>query len=237
MLLLLLLVVLVLLVLLLLSVKLIFVLLLLLLLLLLTLHVQTTIDPRNESLLYVGEVQCNQDGPLYLDNACKSTARANGGYFTGVRKLELHPNGTCASVSTVAGAKIGFNGDGSTKTTDFDYVHGVQFRPLAPGELRGRGSTVFWVMDDLNERIRRIDVAAGTVTTLAGNGTAGHGRGTGCHDGPGAQATFNAVGLSVDKDENVYVADYGNHRIRKLSVKAKTEDLLSFRDAQTLQTA
>ena len=37
--------------------------------------------------------------------------------------------------------------------------------------------------------------------------------------GPGATATFDAVGLGVGLDGSVYVADYGNHRIRKLTVK------------------
>lgn len=57
-----------------------------------------------------------------------------------------------------------------------------------------------------------------TVTTLAGNGTAGFA------NGPGADAMFNfnkeawyrSMGLAVDDNSNVFVADPGNHCIRKI---------------------
>jgi len=53
------------------------------------------------------------------------------------------------------------------------------------------------------------------VSTLAGSGTAGY------NDGIGTGASFNFNGvrgqLSVDKDLNVYVADGGNQRIRKVA--------------------
>lgn len=53
------------------------------------------------------------------------------------------------------------------------------------------------------------------VSTLAGSGTAGY------NDGNGTGASFNFNGvrgqLSVDKDLNVYVADGGNQRVRKIA--------------------
>lgn len=53
------------------------------------------------------------------------------------------------------------------------------------------------------------------VTTIAGSGTAGF------NDGIGTGASFNFNGvrgqLSVDKDLNIYVADGGNQRIRKIA--------------------
>ena len=54
-----------------------------------------------------------------------------------------------------------------------------------------------------------------TVSTLAGSGTAGY------NDGSGTGASFNFNGvrgqLSVDKNLNVYVADGGNQRVRKIA--------------------
>lgn len=52
----------------------------------------------------------------------------------------------------------------------------------------------------------------GVVTTIAGDGT------TGFQDGPGATAKFNfPTGIAVDADDNVYVADRANNRIRKIT--------------------
>ncbi len=63
---------------------------------------------------------------------------------------------------------------------------------------------------DVNGVIRVID-PAGSVSTLAGSGE-------GYADGPAGQARFSHVyGLEVDADGNVYVADTGNHTIRRIS--------------------
>jgi sugar lactone lactonase YvrE len=61
--------------------------------------------------------------------------------------------------------------------------------------------------------IRRV-TAAGVVTTLAGNA----GRPGGSTDGTGLAALFKApTGVAVDSAGNVYVADTGNHTIRKVT--------------------
>jgi hypothetical protein len=68
------------------------------------------------------------------------------------------------------------------------------------------------VADTGNHRIMRVDASGSTVTTLAGSGTIGSA------DGPGTAASFNAPqGLTVDAAGNVYVADTGNNKIRKIS--------------------
>jgi sugar lactone lactonase YvrE len=55
-------------------------------------------------------------------------------------------------------------------------------------------------------------VTIGSVTTFAGNGTAGFA------DGIGTSAQFTAVSdLVVDKSGNIYVADVDNYRIRKIT--------------------
>jgi uncharacterized repeat protein (TIGR02543 family) len=69
-----------------------------------------------------------------------------------------------------------------------------------------------YVTDMDNHTIRQIVIAAGAVTTLAG--TAGS---PGSDDGSGAGASFNTpVGIATDGTD-LYVGDYGNHTIRRIS--------------------
>lgn len=70
-----------------------------------------------------------------------------------------------------------------------------------------------YVADDQNCKIRKIS-SAGVVTTFAGSDTADF------VDGKANVASFNRPsGLSVDSKGNVYVADTGNHRIRKITLQ------------------
>ena len=68
-----------------------------------------------------------------------------------------------------------------------------------------------YIADTSNNRISKI-TADGTVSTVAGDGAVGY------VDGPAAQARFNGpVGIAVDAQGNVFVADTYNDRIRLVS--------------------
>jgi sugar lactone lactonase YvrE len=70
---------------------------------------------------------------------------------------------------------------------------------------------VVYVADTDNNLIRKI-TPTGSVTTLAGS------IGLGSQDGLGSMASFNGpCGVAVDSFGNVYVADTGNHVIRKIT--------------------
>lgn len=73
------------------------------------------------------------------------------------------------------------------------------------------GSGNVYVADDYNNEIRKI-TSAGVVTTLAGNTTSGHTDGTG-----GAASFNNPTGICVDGSGNLYVADFNNNEIRKVT--------------------
>jgi sugar lactone lactonase YvrE len=71
----------------------------------------------------------------------------------------------------------------------------------------------FYVADSGNHTIRKVVIATGVVTTLAG--TAGS---SGSADGTGPSARFNnPYGITTD-ETNLYVADSGNHTIRKVVI-------------------
>lgn len=96
-----------------------------------------------------------------------------------------------------------------------------------PGNADGTGATArfgeptaaafdgagnLYITDFINHTIRRA-TPGGAVTTLAG--TAGA---SGSADGTGAAARFSGPsGIAVDSAGNVYVADLGNHTIRKIT--------------------
>jgi hypothetical protein len=62
-------------------------------------------------------------------------------------------------------------------------------------------------------RVRRVDAVTGIITTVAGNGNSGFG-GDG---GPATSAMLNVpAGLAIDASGNIYIADSGNNRIRRV---------------------
>jgi sugar lactone lactonase YvrE len=110
-------------------------------------------------------------------------------------------------ITTLAGSGVyGFSGDGAAAIA-------AQMR--SPNAVAVDGAGNVYISDANNERIRKVDAADGNITTVAGTGSWGF-SGEG---GAATSATLNAPsGLAVDAAGNVFVADTGNHRIRKITV-------------------
>ena len=85
-----------------------------------------------------------------------------------------------------------------------------------PAGLAIDSSDNVYVAEIGNSKIRKIDTKTKIITTIAGNGQAGY-------SGDGDLATKAELnrpeGVFIDKEENVYIADSGNQRIRKVTKK------------------
>lgn len=134
------------------------------------------------------------------------------------------PFGWTAQLGLVAGDGVQGLQDGPVLQARFADPYGVA--------LDGDGTLYIADAGD-NNRIRKIGVG-GVVTTLAGSGE-------GFVDGVGAAAAFHTPsGLACDAAGNIYVADTGNHAIRKISPQGVVTTLAGtgvagFRDGPGVQ--
>jgi hypothetical protein len=120
---------------------------------------------------------------------------------TNQRVRRVSPDGT---ISTLAGTGVqGFDGDGGPATAaQLDTPYAVAVAP--------DGSVV--IADTGNHRIRRIALD-GTISTLAGTGTAGF-NGDG---GPATSAKLSdPIGIAVTHDGSVLIAEQGTQRVRRV---------------------
>jgi sugar lactone lactonase YvrE len=114
---------------------------------------------------------------------------------------------TFAGATSQAGSTDGVGGDAR-----FDSPYGMAVDPLG---------NVY--VSDLNSTIRKITPEA-VVTTLAGAAFQ-----MGSDDGSGSTARFTApAGIATDLQGNVYVADSGNHTIRKITPAGVVSTLAGF---------
>ncbi len=140
-----------------------------------------------------------------------------------IRKIEFNTKNNATTVSTFAGKFTGnssnTNGgyrDGST--TDALFKFPVKLAIAVDGSL--------YVADYGNHLIRKIEFNTNkttTVSTFAGNPNAGyHFTKGGFKNGTGSTAEFNnPTDIAIASDGSLYIADKGNHRIRKIEFNTK----------------
>jgi sugar lactone lactonase YvrE len=144
----------------------------------------------NANLNYPSGVAVDNKGNVYIadqSNHC-------------VRKVD-----TTGIITTIAGTGIlGYSGDGGVGTS-------AQLHTPSGVTVDTIGNV--YIADANNNRVRKVNTG-GIITTVAGNGTAGF-------SGDGGQATVAAVnhptGVAVDNAGNLFIAAWGNQRIRKVN--------------------
>ncbi len=129
------------------------------------------------------------------------------------RILMVDPSG---NIHIVAGKGTeGFSGDGGPALqAEFDEPRGLA--------LDGKGG--LYVVDWNNSRVRLINLTNGSINTVAGNGEYMQPAGDA---GPATQAAVSVTDIAVDSAGNLYIADYDNSQIRKVSAADQTISTLA----------
>jgi sugar lactone lactonase YvrE len=115
---------------------------------------------------------------------------------------------TDGNVTTISGTRKGYS-SGNINFARFD----------SPSYLAVDNSGNIYVSDRGNHKIRRIS-SNGQVTTIAGIGK-------GYQDGPGKMAQFNEPSGLLVHNDYLYVADFGNNRIRTVNLKTSVVETLA----------
>ena len=130
---------------------------------------------------------------------------ASGNFYIVDGNNRIRKVNTSGVITTIAGSgTAGYSGDGGAATAaELDNPAGVAVD--AVGNV--------YIADNGNGRIRKVNIS-GVITTVAGNGTIGY-----AGDGGAATAAelYNAYSVAVDGSGNIYIADYGIGRIRKVN--------------------
>lgn len=108
---------------------------------------------------------------------------------------------TAGAVTTIGAKSTGGSTNGTLTTATFNAPRGIA--------VDNAGNLI--VVETAGNRVRKVNLTAGTVTTIAGPGSTG----------TGATATFSAAqGVAVDSKGIIYVADGGTHTIKRIILDA-----------------
>lgn len=165
-------------------------------------HTVSTVAGSRHGLADGAGAEARFRGPMGLAHAHGALYVADVGNHA-IRRIDAS-----GRVTTFAGGTQGF-ADGVGKAARFSY----------PRDVAADAAGNLYVADATNRRIRKI-TPDGRVTTLAGQG------GRGRQDGAGERATFHSPwGLDVAPDGTVFVADCGNHVIRRVGADGRVSTL------------
>jgi len=161
----------------------------------------STIAGRQEALIAQAAPVPRESEPSD-DDPLGGPTQADAQRFTQFRDLS-------GTVRFLAGSSVmaqRFGGDGGPAVAAF-----LNF----PGALAVDDEGNLYIADTMNHRIRKLSAATGNITTIAGTGQhrfSGDG-------GPAvAAALHDPTALALDGAGNLYIADQGNHRVRRVDL-------------------
>ncbi|HEX9758433.1 MAG TPA: S8 family serine peptidase [Nitrospiria bacterium] len=179
--------------------------------------VQFFIDTNSQCVDTSSPFECSWDTSTFLD----------GVHTLAAKTFDLAGNTAVSLPVTVTISNQGSPGTGNISTLAGNGINSFcgdgDLAPLAclrqPEGVAMDYEGNVYIADSRNHRIRKVDTD-GTITTYAGNGNRGY-------SGDGGPADLARLrfpsGVAVDIAGNLYIADTGNHRIRKVD----TEGIIS----------
>lgn len=136
-------------------------------------------------------IAIDSSGNLYIADALNNVIR------------KITSGGTISTVAGNHAASAGYSGDGGPATSaQLNQPYGVAVD----------SSGNIYIADTFNNVVRKVSTN-GTITTMAGTGTAGY---TGDGGLPTSAELNQPYGVGVDSSGDLYIADYGNNVIREV---------------------
>ena len=129
----------------------------------------------------------------------------DGSLYIAVGQLvrRVDPNGIITTIAGGGNPPDGL-GDGGLATDALLY---------SPSTVAIGPDGSLYIVEYIGNRVRKVDTD-GIITTVAGDGTPGYSG----DEGPATDAQLRYPwGVAVDEDGSIYIADYNNHRVRKVS--------------------
>jgi sugar lactone lactonase YvrE len=146
-------------------------------------------------------------GALFFNPQAVAVDLAGNVYVADTGNNTIRVINTSGVSSTLAGrVGVGGSADGTGTNAFFNQPSGLVLDNIT-------NVTYIYVTDYGSSIIRKVALGTGQVTTIAGSaGVTGSVNSTGTNS-----LFFHPMGLAVDHSTNLYVADYGNHLIRKIT--------------------
>jgi len=162
-------------------------------------------------LFYPNGVAVDTSGNVYIADSANNV----------IRKITA----STGVISTVAGTGTGgYSGDGGAATSA---------KLLYPQAVAVDSVGNLYIADTDNSRIRKVTYSTGIISTIAGVGNVKPYYGG--DNGPAGNAILNLpMGVAVDSIGNVYIADYENNYVRKIS--ASTGNISAYAGYQYIAT-